>query len=520
MAVAGWVEEETLHGILDTAAGRFPELPAVRDADGGWTYRELSWATRAVADWLKQRSVRAGDRVVTRLPASRAFTALVYGVSQVGATLVPLAPTTTAHQLTPILQETEACLLIASGDLGELPGFCRTADAAELAAAVESVRTYGSRAAVRDRSPNPEAPRAPALIIYTSGTTSHPKGIVCPHDRVLFAARAIAQCLEYRRHDIVFCRLPLSFDYGLYQLFLSAFAGAELVLADEGSDVTVLRQLRRCGATVVPLVPSLASMLITLAARERTQSGADGAVRNTVRLFTNTGATLPPHLAHTLRETFPGAEVCPMYGISECKRVSILLPDQACLHPESVGRPLPGTTVTILDPDGMAVPPRVVGEIVVDGPHVMDGYWRSPGPTARMFRTTPGDSRLRLHTGDYGYLDEEGYLYFSGRRDEIFKRRGVRMSTLEIEAAAQLVPGVRDAVVLVPHDENELPLFVTGTARPAIVLAELMARLGLPRTPTRCIVLDTVPVTANGKADRQALRAFLDAHAPEGAQHA
>lgn len=145
---------------------------------------------------------------------------------------------------------------------------------------------------------------------------------------------------------------------------------------------------------------------------------------------------------------------------------------------------------------------------------------RSPGPTARMFRPTPGDSRLRLHTGDYGYLDEEGYLYFSGRRDEIFKRRGVRMSTLEIEAAAQLVPGVRDAVVLVSLDENELPLFVTGTAPPAVVLAELMARLGPPRTPARCMVLDTLPVTGNGKADRQALRAVLDAHAPEGAQHA
>ncbi|MET7737577.1 class I adenylate-forming enzyme family protein [Streptomyces sp. NPDC005402] len=518
--MAGWVGEEALHGILDTAAGRFPGLPAVRDVDGRWTYRELSGATRAVADWLKQRGVRAGDRVVTRLPASRAFTALVYGVSRVGATLVPLAPTTTAHQLAPILKETEACTLIASGGLGELPGFCHTADAAELAAAVETVSTYRSSAAVRDRSPNPEVPRAPALIIYTSGTTSRPKGIVCPHDRVLFAARAIAQCLEYRSHDIVFCRLPLSFDYGLYQLFLCALAGAELVLADEGSDVTVLRQLRRSDATVVPLVPSLAAMLITLAARERTQSGAGRAVHNTVRLFTSTGAKLPPHLARTLRDTFPGAQVCPMYGISECKRVSILPPDQASLRPESVGRPLPGTTVTILDSDGMAVPPRVVGEIVVDGPHVMDGYWRSSGATARMFRTTPGVPRFRLHTGDYGYLDEEGYLYFSGRRDEIFKRRGVRMSTLEIEAAAQSVPGVRDAVVLVPVDENELSLFVTGTARPAMVLAELAARLGLARTPTRCMVLDTMPVTANGKADRQALRTLLDADASEADWHA
>ncbi|MFF5980674.1 class I adenylate-forming enzyme family protein [Streptomyces olindensis] len=496
------------------AAERFPRQPAVRDRDGRWTYRELLSASRAVEDWLEQRGVRPGNRVVTRLSASRAFTALVYGVSRVGATLVPLAPTTTAHQLDPVLRETEACLLIASGDLGEVPSFCRTADAAELAAAVKAVDASGSRAAMGDRPPDHEASRGPALIIYTSGTTSRPKGIVCPHDRVLFAARAIAQCLDYHRHDIVFCRLPLSFDYGLYQLFLCALAGAELALADEGSDVTVLRQLRRCGATVVPLVPSLATMLVTLAARERSRSGA---VQNTVRLFTNTGAELTPHLARTLRETFPGAEVCPMYGISECKRVSILPPDQISLRPDSVGRPLPGTSVSILDPDGTAVPPRVVGEIVVDGPHVMDGYWRSPGTTARMFRTTTGDSRPRLHTGDYGYLDEEGYLYFSGRRDEIFKRRGVRMNTLEIEAAAQSVPGVRDAVVLVPLDESELPLFVTGTAQPATVLAELAARLGLPRTPTRCIVLDTVPVTANGKADRQALRALLDADALEGA---
>ncbi|WP_307835334.1 class I adenylate-forming enzyme family protein [Streptomyces adelaidensis] len=502
-----------VHGILDAAARRFPQAPAVRDALGGWTYEELSRAGAAIAAWLGRRGVRAGDRIVTLLPAGREFTALVYAASRAGATLVPLAPTTTAYQVTPIVTETEARLLIAE-DGADVPEFCAVADAGELFEAARPVGVSGGSETVHGTPSDPDTPRAPALIIYTSGTTSRPKGIVCPHDRVLFAARAIAGRLGYRRDDVVFCRLPLSFDYGLYQLFLCALAGAELVLAEDGSDVTVLRQLRRCGATVVPLVPSLASMLVTLARREHSPGGAGPVVPAEVRLFTNTGAELTPQAAHTLREAFPGAQVCPMYGISECKRVSILLPEEAAARPGSVGRPLPGTTVSVLGPDGTALPPRAVGEIVVDGPHVMDGYWRDPDRTARMFRPVPGTSRYRLHTGDHGYFDEEGYLYFSGRRDEIFKRRGVRMSTLEIEAAAESVAGVREAVVLVPHEERDLALFVTGTARPTVVLTELAARLGPARTPTRCTVLDALPLTANGKPDRQALRTLLDAGAP------
>jgi acyl-coenzyme A synthetase/AMP-(fatty) acid ligase len=178
-------------------------------------------------------------------------------------------------------------------------------------------------------------------------------------------------------------------------------------------------------------------------------------------------------------------------------------------RPGSVGRPLDGTEVRILGQDGRALPPGATGEIIVAGPHVMAGYWRAPELTVSVFRRPgPGD-RIWLHTGDFGHLDADGYLYFDGRRDQLFKRQGLRMSVTEIETAACDVPGVREAVVLAPTAERDMVLIVVADLAPIAVLRALAERLPSAKVPTRCVVLPELPRTANGKADRLALEAGL-----------
>jgi acyl-CoA synthetase (AMP-forming)/AMP-acid ligase II len=341
----------------------------------------------------------------------------------------------------------------------------------------------------------------PALLLYTSGTTATPKAVVCPHAAVRFVTGAIAAVLGYRDDDVVFCRLPLSFDYGLYQVFLGAHAGAEVVLAANTSNAGLLAAVRGSGATVVPVVPSLATMLVTLAARDRRPAS--------VRLFTNTGAALAPAATARLRAAFPGAAVALMYGITECKRVTVQPPDEDLVRPGTVGPALPGTEVLVLDEAGEPVPALAVGEIVVRGGHVMAGYWRAPELTARTYRRCPRTGEVRLHTGDYGFLDADGYLTFVGRRDEIFKRNGVRASTVEIEAAAADIPGVDSAALLPPDDRRDMVLFVAGDRPPAAVLRELSARLEAAKVPSDCRPVAAIPLTANGKPDRAALRALL-----------
>lgn len=313
--------------------------------------------------------------------------------------------------------------------------------------------------------------------------------MVCTHRQVVFAARAIARRLDYGPRDVVLAALPLSFDYGLYQLLLAAIGGSEVVLADAAAPVRVLTVLREHRVTVMPVVPSLAEMLCRLAAR--------GTPPDHVRLFTNTGAALAGSTIEALRSGFPGAAVVAMYGITECKRVTIAEPDADRERPGSVGLPLDGTTVEVLDERGRTLPPGEVGEIVVGGPHVMTGYWNAPGPTAERYRPDPRTGRTRLHTGDQGRLDADGHLCISGRLDDQFKRRGVRMSTPEIEAAALDVPGVRAAAALPPRDGLDLRLVVTGEDGLSAdrVIEGLEQRLEAAKVPAACRVIARMPLT-------------------------
>ncbi|MFD0279917.1 class I adenylate-forming enzyme family protein [Kitasatospora sp. NPDC127111] len=489
--------------LLDAAAAARPDAPAVRDAGGAWTYAELARASRAVAAWLRgPGGVAPGDRVVLRLGNRREFVALYYGVLRAGAVAVPLNPELKPFVLRGVLADAAPAVVVLDPAEAEPVREAVAACGARPAAPAELLGHDGAEAH-GDPAGRPSAD-AIAQLIYTSGSTSAPKGVVCTHRQVVFAARAIARRLAYRPDDVVLAALPLSFDYGLYQLLLAAIGGAEVVLADAAAPVRALTALREHRATVVPVVPSLAEMLCRLAAR--------GAPPEHVRLFTNTGAALPGPTIEALRTGFPGAAVVAMYGITECKRVTIAEPDADRERPGSVGRALDGTTVEVLDDRGRALPPGEVGEIVVAGPHVMAGYWNAPGPTADRYRPDPRTGRLRLHTGDHGRLEEDGHLYFAGRLDDQFKRRGVRMGTPEIEAAALDVPGVRAAAALPPRDGLDLRLVVTGeeglTARR--VLEGLEQRLEPAKVPATCHVLARMPLTPNGKIDRKALE--TDAH--------
>ncbi len=259
--------------------------------------------------------------------------------------------------------------------------------------------------------------------------------------------------------------------------------------------------MRAHGVTVVPLVPSPATLLLGLAGRARALPD--------IRLFTSTGEALQPTVADRLRDRFRGASVQLMYGTTECKRVSIMEADADRDRPGSVGRPLEGTSVRIVGPAGERLGPGETGEITVRGPHVMDGYWRAPQQTARTYRTDPADGQRVLYTGDFGWLDADGYLYFDGRRDQIFKQRGVRVSTVEIESAAQTLPGVEDAVVLPSFSSGEALLCARGTATPTKITVGMRGLLEPAKTPRLIRVVDAFPTTPNGKTDRRRLAADL-----------
>jgi acyl-CoA synthetase (AMP-forming)/AMP-acid ligase II len=488
----------SLHTLLDDAANTAPQAPAIRDGNGRWSYAQFAAFSHAFGTWLADRGVVRGDRVLIQLPNSRELAAMFFGCSRRAAIFVPINPEMKSFHLRSVLENSapriaivaegkaEAVRRLADIEVYEFPAFWPAVAGAEGGA-------NGGGPGRRDG--DGASPRDVAVLNYTSGSTAAPKAVVCPQAQMVFAATAIQSMLGYRGSDVVLCRLPFSFDYGLYQILLCCIAGAELVIASTESDIALLRLIRSAGVTVVPLVPSLASILITLSRRDPAATK--------VRLFTNTGAALPQPSIDALRGQFPGARIARMFGITECKRVSIMPPEAETERPASVGLPLPGTEVVIADPEGTPLPAGRTGEIVVRGPNVMAGYWRAPEATARTFREDALTGVVALHTGDYGFLDDDGYLYFEGRRDDMFKHKGVRMSTIEIEAAAMDIPGVRGAVAVPPEDGGQLTICVATDLAPNVVLRELAVRLEAAKVPAVCHVMDRLPVTPNGKYQRK-----------------
>ncbi|MFG3284059.1 class I adenylate-forming enzyme family protein [Streptomyces sp. NPDC048111] len=496
--VAADTGTDTVHGLLAAAVAARPDAPAVRDASGVWTYAELDAWSRAYADWLTARGVGHGDRVLVRVGNTRAFTALMFGALRRGIAFVPVNPAMKRFHLNTVVPDCDPVLVI--GESAQDAAVLRELTDRPVVE-LDEVRR-GAEALYETGPGSDEALVAPddlGLLIYTSGSTSAPKAVVSTHAPIVFAARAIQARLGYREDDVVLVAVPVSFDYGLYQILLSVIAGAQVVLTSPDRHVRLLSTLHEHGVTVVPLVPSLGEMLLTLARRDRREAPP-------VRLFTNTGAALTGPVIAQLRAAFPQARVSPMFGTTECKRITVLEPDGDIERPGSVGRALDGTEVLILDDDGRLLPAGTVGEICVRGPHIMTGYWRAPEQTALRFRPDPVTGEITLHTGDYGHLDADGHLYFEGRRDDLFKRKGVRMGTLEIETAALDIAGVSAAAALAPADGHDLTLYAVTALTPDEVLAELTERLEAAKVPAACHLLDALPLTPNGKTDKQRLR--------------
>ncbi|HEY1570407.1 MAG TPA: AMP-binding protein [Pseudonocardiaceae bacterium] len=490
-----------LHDLLDQRAADTPGAPALRRGALSRSYQDLTDRSVAAARWLSDRGVRRGDRVVLLGRNDIGLVPLLFAASRLGAIFVLLSERTRPYHLRHILADCTPTVVIGN------------------AAAVELVRG-SAEIPVHDLAEVPATPAGsatgttapclsvdPVCLIYTSGSTAMPKAVVATHRQVLFATLAIQRRLGYRPDDTVFCCLPLSFDYGLYQVFLCCAGGALLVLGDDGdAGPTLLHRLRAENVSVLPLVPSLAATLCRLANR-----AAEPPSR--LRMVTNTGADLSPARCATLRGAVPGLAVVAMFGLTECKRVSIAEPNLDLVRPGSVGRPLPDTEVSIVDDEGQPLPPGEPGELVVRGPNVMSGYWNAPELTARRYRTDTHGQPV-LYTGDRCMVDADGYLYFVGRDDDVFKQHGFRVSTTEIEAAALDIPGVELAAALRPDDDHGSRLAVCGELTERQVTDGLVERLEEPKLPTECRVLSELPLSVNGKVDKHTLaRQWADVRA-------
>ena len=512
-----------LHDLFRAAAALHAEKLAVVGHSSRLTYRQLENEANRLAQELRRLGARDGDRVAVLMANSAEAAVAIWAVLEAGCVLVPLHAAARRESLQPILRDAEPHWLIAGGELSAAfpgllaanPGISKllawsaTTDAAPGRDPRLLPWSLEPCAASSQESPPGPAQESAALaaLIYTSGSTGEPKGAMLSHANMLAAIRAVNEYLQVTPDDVIYSALPLSSSYGLYQLVLGLAVGATVVL--DRSFAFPARSLALVAAEKATVIAGVPTMYAWLAATPT----LDQYDLSRLRILTSAAAALPLEHARRVRERLPNARLFVMYGQTECKRISYLDPDDFERKPGSVGRGMPFQEHKVVDESGEPVPPGGIGELVVRGPHVMLGYWRNDDATAHKLRPIAGSAEPWMHTDDLFRIDADGYLFFIGRRDDILKIGGHKVSPREVEEVLCQMPEILEAAVVGMPDAEwgqaamaHVVLREGASCDAEAVMRFCRTRLRGFMVPKAVVFLGSLPKTESGKVKKRELR--------------
>lgn len=508
-----------LQSFLEQSAATAPDKTAIVGGSQRVTYRELEATANRLAHGLRRAGVARGDRVAIYLDNSVEVVVAIFAVLKADGVFMPVNPTTKSDKTAYVLNNSRAKAIIlpakrvaALDDVWtHTPHLDAIVAVGDDAPAVSGKAVF-DYAELLERHANDVTPPVVrninidlAALIYTSGSTGNPKGVMLTHLNMTSAAASITTYLENSTDDVILNVLPLSFDYGLYQALMAIKIGGTLILEKSFTyPAAVLAKVVSEGVTGLPLVPTMAAILLQMDLSKFDLSK--------LRYVTNTAAALPVDHILRLRNMLPGVRLFSMYGLTECKRVSYLPPEQLDVRPGSVGRGMPNEEVYVVDDRGERIGPEVVGELVVRGANVMKGYWELPDETAKRLKPGPLPGESVLYTGDLFRADAEGYLYFVGRKDDIIKSRGEKVAPKEVENVLHAHPDVAEAAVIGRPDAvlgQAVCAFVAlrdgATATDRELLQHCRRNLEDFMVPQSIEIRDALPKSSNGKIDKRAL---------------
>lgn len=465
---------QLLNDYLANSARQLPNKVALVCGTLRFTYKEILFQARRLARALRRGGVCRGDRVLVVEENSFETVVAFWGILEANAVAVLVNPQTTPEKLSWLLRDSSATALITSAHHAAAWVSIRFR-VTPLRLVLVTGNFYGSdftsvpNAFDFDSAVSGEGGAEPlprecidndlAALIYTSGSTGEPKGVMLTHHNMLSAATSIVRYLELREDDVILNVLPMAFDYGLYQMILSVRQGARLVL--EQSFKLPMQAVHRLAAERVTVLPGVPTMFAILTQFRRVKE-----LLSSVRMVTSTGSTLPVKLIEEIKKLFPRARIFSMYGLTECKRCTYLPPEDIDRKPGSIGIAIPNTELWLVDEHDHRIGCDEVGQLVIRGATVMRGYWDKPDDTAKALRPGPLPGEQVLYTGDYCRMDDEGYLYFVGRMDDMIISGGAKIAPVEVEAALYAVRGVKDVAVIGVSDD------VLGEAVTAFVVLE------------------------------------------------
>jgi len=514
------IPQRLLGEALLISAANHPDKTAIIVKDKKYPFALLRKSAENLARHLVQTGIKKGDRVAVCMNNSWECIVSVFGATLSGAAFLVINPQTKADKLHYILNDSGARVLISESFLKNelIPALEGVSNIMEVIIQGDSeLFSHYHRALLinfeQAIAGGPEVsmpriiPNDLAALIYTSGSTGFPKGVMMTHQSMVFTSWSLIEYLRLTEDERIMLLLPLAFDYGLYQLLMAITLGGTLIVEQSFTfQASIYKQIELLKPTVFPGVPTIYAMMI--ASHKNT-----GITFDCIQKVTNTAAALPAEFIPDLKKIFPNALIFKMYGLTECKRVCYLEPELVDLKPNSVGKAIPGTEVFLLSPEGNQVPAGERGILHVRGPHVMLGYWNKPELSKEMLRAGALPCERVLCSNDWFTMDEEGFLYFQGRTDDIIKTRGEKVSPVEIENVIYQIAGVKEvAVIGVPDDimGESIIAFVTVHHEHSLnekdVQKQCMTKLEMFMIPQRVVVLLDMPKSSNGKIDKKLLK--------------
>ena len=514
-----------LHQLPAVAADRAPDALALTAAAHRCSYAQLTQAIdRCCGAWI-ELGLERGERVAVFLDKRIDTVVACFAVTQAAGVLVPINPVLKAAQVVHILRDCNVRMLVTCTQrLAALAPALAQCEALRHVVVVDAdgqgPSELGAAQSLHDWAALKDATGCAgrrvidediAAIFYTSGSTGRPKGVVLSHRNLLAGAKSVAAYLNNTADDVLIAALPLSFDAGFSQLTTAFHVGARVVLLNYLLPRDVLTAMVQERVTGITAVPPLFGQLAQLQ--------WPASVNEHLRYFANTGGRLPLEVLSTLRRHFPKAAPYLMYGLTEAFRSTYLPPEEVDRRPDSMGKAIPNAEVMVLREDGTPCAPGEPGELVHRGASVAMVYWNDPQATAERFRSLVGrDSgllspQMAVFSGDTVRMDDDGFLYFVGRRDEMIKTSGYRVSPTEVEEVVYGTGLVAECVALGaahPVWGQAIVVVLTATGPGDVDLEALMNALReqLPSfmLPAHVAVRsDALPRNPNGKIDRKAL---------------
>jgi acyl-CoA ligase (AMP-forming) (exosortase A-associated) len=520
---------ELLPDLIIGSARRLPDAPALRAGNHSLSYAALAARVEDVAHGFLALGLERGERVAIYLEKRVETVLSAYAGARAGGVFVPVNPLLRPRQVAHILNDCTCRILVTSNSrlasLEDTLGECLALKTVVLVDEPEStalppwVRLAQWRE-VETRQRKSDVHRRIdsdiLAILYTSGSTGLPKGVVLSHRNMVAGARSVSQYLQNDSDDRILCVLPLSFDAGFSQLNTAFNVGACAVLIDYLLPRDVVNKAAEERITGITGVPPLWNQLAELQWPKEAVAS--------MRYFANTGGHMPRTTLQKLRAQLPNASPFLMYGLTEAFRSTYLPPGEVDRRPDSMGKAIPNVEIQVVNEKGHLCGPNEPGELVHRGPLVSLGYWNDPERTAQRFKPAPANPErsgvcmpeIAVWSGDTVRMDEDGFLYFIGRRDEMIKSSGYRISPTEVEEVIYGSGLVREAVVIgVPHPKLGQGIVVAATPPNGgkldsesivKVCREQLPPFMVPHLVTERPALARNP---NGKIDRKALQTEL-----------